>query len=255
MQTLHDLTPLVFESPWLADERRRWERAGPRIRQANAVICVSRSSADQGIRLLGLDPARLHVSHHGVDPAFAPGPAQREGPPYILLVATWGPHKGFAQALAAADAIAEAGFPHRLLISGFQSSWSLDRIGEELARAKHPERVEVLGRVPDLVALYRGATAVLVPSQAEGFGLPALEAMACGVPVLAADATSLPEVVEDAALLVAPGDSRAWAQETLRLLADEKLRADLAARGPMRAQSFTWERAVSQHAELLRSIR
>jgi len=73
IQTLFDVIPLVLDDPDMALLRRRWRRFGPRYRRADAVLAISRSAADDGIRILGLDPARIEVAHLGVSPVFHPG--------------------------------------------------------------------------------------------------------------------------------------------------------------------------------------
>src|SRR5262249_59336802 len=98
----------------------------------------------------------------------------------------------------------------------------------------------------DLPPLFDGAEAFAFPSLYEGFGLPPLEALARGVPTVVADTSSLPEVVGDAALKHPPSDYEALAVCLLRLLADEALRADLRARGPLQAAGFTWARAAQE---------
>ncbi|MEZ5177750.1 MAG: glycosyltransferase [Acidimicrobiales bacterium] len=107
------------------------------------------------------------------------------------------------------------------------------------------DQVRRTGRIPwaDLDALYELAAAVAVPSRFEGFGAPALEAMAAGSPLVAADATALPWVVDDGGLLVPVGDAAAWAEALARLLDDPAERARLAAAGRQRAASFSWDRA------------
>jgi glycosyltransferase involved in cell wall biosynthesis len=102
--------------------------------------------------------------------------------------------------------------------------------------------VRFTGFVPDtdLRHLYSAADTLVLPSFYEGFGLPALEAMACGTPVIASNAGALPEVVGDAGLLFDPRSADALTHALSRVLADVALRGDLAARGRARAAQFTW---------------
>jgi glycosyltransferase involved in cell wall biosynthesis len=97
-----------------------------------------------------------------------------------------------------------------------------------------------------ITSLMRRAIAVVVPSTYEGFGLPALEGMACGAPVIAANRGALPEVCGDSALLVEPdGDSIAEGVE--RVLSDPSFASELRRRGPVRAATFDWGRAAQAH--------
>jgi glycosyltransferase involved in cell wall biosynthesis len=93
----------------------------------------------------------------------------------------------------------------------------------------------------DLEGLYRLARCVALPSRLEGFGLPVLEAMARGVPVACSDRTALPEVAGEAGLQFDPDDDESVTAALARLVADEPLRRELAARGRERAARFTWE--------------
>ena len=92
-----------------------------------------------------------------------------------------------------------------------------------------------------------------MPSLYEGFGLPALEALACGVPVLASNAGSLPEVVGDAGILLDPHDVDAWASQLERVLLDDQEAEKLREAGPKQAATFSWQRAARQTWELYRS--
>jgi glycosyltransferase involved in cell wall biosynthesis len=254
VHTLHDLTPLVFRHPLLAADRRHWQRVGPRLRDADAVICVSQSSAAQARDLLGVDASRLRVVPLGVSDEFTPDGPARPGGPYLLWASSWGPHKGLELAALAVARLAEAGFPHRLAVTGYQDAAMLRRVHAAVAPAAALDRVDVLGRVADLAPLYRGASALLVTSRAEGFGLPALEAMACGCPVVAFANTSLPEVLGAAGTLVADGDLDAFVDAVAELLSDDARRAQLSKAGIERAKEFTWDRTVAAHVEVYRSL-
>ena len=102
----------------------------------------------------------------------------------------------------------------------------------------------------DLAALYSGAVGFVFPSLHEGFGLPALEAMACGTPVITSNTTSLPEVVGDAALLVDPTDADQLCDAMAAVLSDGALRAELSRKGMERAAQFSWKRCADVTADV-----
>ena len=105
-----------------------------------------------------------------------------------------------------------------------------------------------------LAALYRGATALVYPSLAEGFGLPIVEAMALGCPVITSDRSSMKEIAEGAAYLVDPEDVRAIRSSLLHLAKEPKRREDLAAAGRERAARYTWEATGRRLFDLLREL-
>jgi alpha-1,3-rhamnosyl/mannosyltransferase len=171
--------------------------------------------------------------------------AQRFGlaAPYLLAcVGSGHPRKNLRGVVEAFDALSDAGL--RLAIVG-----RADRDREALAAIEtspRRDRIVLLGHVEetDLPAIYAAAAVFCFPSLYEGFGLPALEAMACGTPVVCSNTSSLPEVVGEAAVTVEPTDPRALADAVSGLLTDETRRHALSAAGLARARTFTWQRTA-----------
>jgi alpha-1,3-rhamnosyl/mannosyltransferase len=255
VQTLLDLIPLTDPDPALAVMRKRFRRYASRYRSAAAVVAISRHVADEGITHFGLDADRLHVVHLGVDPAFtADGPQASATAPYLVMVSDFQRRKGYAEAFAVVAALADAGYPHCLVIAGHVRPWQQALYDELVNAARHAERIDHRGYVEDLAALYRGADVCLVPSRAEGFGLPAVEAMASGTPVVAFANSALPEVIGDGGLLVPDGDVDAMATSVRSLLDDGGRRAEMTERGLERARTFSWGRCAREHAEIYRSL-
>jgi alpha-1,3-rhamnosyl/mannosyltransferase len=112
----------------------------------------------------------------------------------------------------------------------------------------------VLGFVDDLADTYRRADIFISTSRYEGFGLPAVEAMASGTPVVAFANSAIPEVVGDGGLLVPDGDVPAMVDAVRSLLDDRSRREDVRSRGLERAKHFSWERCGAVHADVYRSV-
>lgn len=218
--------------------------------RAAAVIVGSHEVAAQ-LAARGLDRNRVTVVHHGVTRLPDPVEAGIEGP-YFLAVGAQMPRKGFDLLIRAFGRASLAGLDgHRLVIAGppGPQSEELIRLVLRLALGR---RILFAGAVSDaeLAGLYRDATAVCVPSVAEGFGLPVLEALAAGTPTLASDLAVLREVSGGHASFVTPGDERAWADALIGMLEDETLRARPRAERTAWAAQFTWERAAAQTVEV-----
>ena len=267
--TVHDLS--FFRLPETFPTRQgAYLRAATRhsARRAAALIAVSDFTRRELIRLLGVDPARVHVVHNGLDASFrrfAPADvatwrAERGLPErYILSVGTLQPRKNLATLLRAyaklrADWDAPEAPPALVVAGG--AGWGDTDIAARAAAIGIGEHVHVTGYVPaeDLPWLYNGARMLAFPSRYEGFGLPALEAMACGAPVVASDASSLPEVVGEAGVLVPPEDVGAWAAALATLAQDEARRTEMTERGLERAGAFSWARAANETQAVWRAV-
>jgi glycosyltransferase involved in cell wall biosynthesis len=260
--TIHDLGYLSFPAAHTARRRlelhltTRWS-----LRAARQVIAISQATKDDLLRHYGADPARVSVVHHGLSAGFRPAepPAvaaarARHGlaAPYLLYVGTVQPRKNL-QRLIEAFALVAAEYADLSLVIAGRRGWLTEAIERRAGQLGLASRVRFLGYLPDedLPALLSGAAAFVFPSLYEGFGMPVLEAMACGAPVLTASDSSLPEVAGDAALLVDPTDVHAIAAGLRQIVGDERLRADLRARGLARAAAFTWERCARETLAVL----
>jgi glycosyltransferase involved in cell wall biosynthesis len=172
--------------------------------------------------------------------------------PFIAFTGTIEPRKGLPTLVEAFSRIADDDRSLRLVLAGGEG-WGSDRVRDAVAASGVPTRVLRPGYLPDaaVAPLFRRASVVAYPSLAEGFGLNALEALACGAPLVTTTGSALNEVVGDAALTVTPGDPDLLAA-ALRSAMNPDVAARLRAAGPERAARFTWERSVDRHVEAYR---
>jgi len=219
------------------------------LRGSRRIVAVSETTKRDLVELLGVPPEKITVTYEGVGTdVFAtrdPGALGRLGAraPYFLYVGNAYPHKNLPRLL---DAFAAAGTGHRLVVAGDHGQYGAE-LAERAAQLGIADAVLFPGAVDDseLGELYRGATALVLVSLAEGFGLPGLEAMALGAPVLASAIPSLREVYGDGARFVDPEDVDAIAAALRELVADDGLRAGLVAAGRARVATFSW-RAMAE---------
>jgi alpha-1,3-rhamnosyl/mannosyltransferase len=267
--TIHDLIPLRFPAytrgPWhlYAAAFRAW--AALLARRAAAVITDSAHSQTDLVRLLGLATERVHVIPIGIGEEFQPGlPAEavavaiaRYGirGSYLLAVGNFLPHKNLPRLVEAYGLLPEAQRARvSLVLAGTPGGHGPARPVDPASLAG-PDVLRPGFIAPEeLPYLYAGATALVCPSLAEGFGLPVLEAMACGTPVVCARAGALPEVAGDAALYVDPTDARSIAAGLARILEDEALRRELASRGLARARLFEARKTTARLVDLLEGV-
>jgi glycosyltransferase involved in cell wall biosynthesis len=256
VQTLHDAFPLTLGAAALRRDRARLERLRQRCRRADAVIAISNFVAEQASEIFGIDSGRVHVIHHGVAERFRPAVDAPAMEPYLFMVAEYDPRKAHDVAFDIVGRLAAQGCTLPLKVAGRIAPWYAERMAALVAASPRPDLVSMLGYVSDdeLVQLYQGATALLVTSKGEGFGFPALEAMASGTPVVAFDNSATREVVGEDALLVPDGDIEGVVSALARLAQDPGLRRSYSERGLTRAREFTWQECARRHAELFRSL-
>ncbi len=248
--TLHDIIHLELPGDQISCIRRFYARSMIRraIRVSKAIITPSEAVRTILGDRIGADLSKIQAIPHGVDhDRFRPGTQETDRPEsrYLLYVGNDKPHKNLDRLIAAYEMARER-------IEGVE----LVLAGSRFARFSRHDGVRTEGRVPDdrLPELYRRAMAVILPSLLEGFGLPALEAMASGTPVCVSDIPALREVVGDAGLFFDPLKTEAIAQALGDLTTNSELRDSLAARGLTRASGFQWDEAARSTLEVYRAV-
>jgi len=233
------------------------------IRACAGVVAVSRTTRDEAIETLRLDPTRVHVVPQGVSASFSGRPKLRDARvaeaaglegDFVLWVGSlrWrDPRKGLDTLLAALQLLGE-GAPPLALVG------ALGPEADRLAADAWRRRVQLVlcGAIDDidLASLYRRASVVALPSTHEGFGLIALEAMASAAPVVATAVGNLPDLTAGVATLVPPMDPTALAAALGAVLSDPVQSARMRHAGLARATEYSWARTAAATADVYREI-
>jgi glycosyltransferase involved in cell wall biosynthesis len=217
-----------------------------------AIVCVSEFTRDRlRHHFPGVDATPVRVIHPGVEPEDAPRTTDPESG-FFLTVSTVEPRKNHLTLLRAFQAARAQGLRLRWKVVGAPGYSS----AEAMAALRSSPGVDLEGLVADgeRERLYRQALFVAMPSHAEGFGFPPLEAMARGIATVCSSGSALDETAGDGALRVAPTDVDGWAEALLRLESDAALREALRGRGLARVSSFDPRLSARRHAAIYRDV-
>jgi glycosyltransferase involved in cell wall biosynthesis len=237
----------------------------PLCERARAVVALARWGKQDLVASFGLPPEKVHVIGLASILAEYPDPTSAEEAAararlalpaaFAFYPAQTFRHKNHLGLVRAVAVLRERGLEVPVVLSGHQNAF-FPEIAAEIARLRVGDLVRSVGYVSpgELKALYRLARLLAFPSRFEGFGMPVVEAFHAGLPVACSGATCLPDVAGDAALLFDPDDPGQIAEAIARLWTDERLRADLAARGRARAAAFTWDRMARSYRALYRQV-
>ena len=261
--TIHDVTfferPEVHEPAKVAFFKRAITRASA---TAGALVCVSAWTADRLAEHVDVSVPVI-VAHHGIDHARftpvepQPGADQRalkelglvEGRRRIVTLGTLEPRKGIVSLVEAFDTVAGGDRDVELVIAG-QRGWGMEEIDSAIESSAHRDRITLLGYVADSIvpALLRSADLVVYPSVDEGFGLPALEALACGTLLVTTQDSVMAQLCGTAAWLSPPssaGDLASLISDALNATTEERERRRTL--GISTAAGFTWEESARHH--------
>jgi glycosyltransferase involved in cell wall biosynthesis len=242
VSTFHDLFVMTGDYSTPEFRARFSAQARQAAERSDLIVAVSQFTARQVEQLLGVEPSRIRVIHHGVR---SPGDFPKDPQKLILTVGAIQKRKNISRLVKAFERT-PAGW--RLAIAGAADGYGA---AEELRAVEESPRrkdIDVLGYVPaaQLESLYCRASVFAFPSLDEGFGMPVLDAMAHELPVVTSRRSAMPEVAGNAGLLVDPENIEELGEALCRLVSDPSLRQDLARRGRDRAAQFRWEDAVQR---------
>ncbi|HET7467787.1 MAG TPA: glycosyltransferase family 1 protein [Candidatus Dormibacteraeota bacterium] len=261
LATVYDLIPLKRREQ---GERRRQlrgliARSGydsylRELQLADMLFAISEQTADDVSRLLGIPASRIRVAAPGVDLPPSSGTHTDQARPYFLYLGGPNPNKNLGVLL---DAFASRGeLSEQLLIGGHWLPKQVATLNRHLSARGLSARVRYLGFVPpaEITGLMRGATALVVPSLQEGFGLPVAEGLAAGAVVIHSRLPVLEETSLGSALTFDPNSATELARCLLSAARDSALAASLRARGQERAAALTWDEAVTTTLAAYRSV-
>lgn len=255
---LYDLIMLAMPQQFLANERARswYYRKLQLLKIAGLLLGISQFSCDEAVTRLGASDDRVvnissaaeaHFKRLRISPDRESELRQRYGlgKPFLMTIGSSDPHKNLEGLIQAFGLLpANLRNSHQLVIVSGISDRDRERfLGVARRAGLHPDQIVFTGRVSDqdLVELYNLAALYVMPSLIEGFGLPAVEAMACGTPAIGSNRTSVPEAIGRSDALFDPSRPTSIAAKIAEVLTDDGLRQSLVEHGMRHAKSFSWE--------------
>lgn len=251
---IHDVNTRLCPESYSAQFRLLYRVLHPALgRVAERISTVSYFSAGEIARLGIAVPGKVSVIPDGHEHALrwqarhSDATRAVAGPDTIVIIGSPAPHKNVGLVLGLADELKKEGL--RVAVAGARDA----RVFSGVANVAEADNIVWLGRVSDeeLAALLGDCLCLAFPSFTEGFGLPALEAMARGCPLVVSDRASVPEICGDAALYASPDDAQAWLRQLIALRRGVELRQRLAAQGPAQAAKYSWGKSAELYLEAM----
>jgi len=250
--TIFDLSFLHFPEMFIQKDLwqlKNWTKFS--IENADHIITISNFSKQDIISQYKIDKNKITIAYPGYDSAKFKMQSVKSKKDYIIYIGTIQPRKNLIRLMEAVARIDGL----KLIIVG-KTGWEYEEILDTPKKLGIEDRVEFKGYVATdkLVGLLAGASAFVLPSLWEGFGIPVVEAMACGTPVIVSNVSSLPEVVGEAGILVDPYSVDQIEQAIRLLMTDQKLRQKYSKLGLAQAQKFSWEKMAKQVLKVFEKV-
>jgi glycosyltransferase involved in cell wall biosynthesis len=256
--TVHDIFFMDFPDQAGAEAGRVFFRlAAASFRDADGIVTSSTTTAVEIVSRFSLDERKVRTIPPGLEPGFLEGPPADElkaaserfhlPSSFLLFVGAQVPRKNLVRFLDALKIVHLHGLEVPFVLAGpeGEDSEAILAKADKLGLSRFLTTTGYI-EAKTVRAIYRLATAFVLPSLCEGFGMPLLEAMASGLPVAASRTSAIPEVCRDAAVYFDPESPESMAEKVIAILEDKGLRDKLVARGKERARSFSWEKAAGE---------
>lgn len=258
--TIHDLAYEYFPDLFLPSDLyklKNWSRTA--VKNAKKVIAVSQATKDDLVKLYGTDPNKIVVIHNGYDSDIFNNKTKIIADQlnnfnlspfsYILFLGTIQPRKNAIKLIQAFRLLKEQGYDGKLVLAG-GIGWLAEETLNTIKSSPDAKDIVLTGYVSDATrqTLYSQADVYVLPSLYEGFGVPAIEAMACGAPVAVSNNSSLPEVVGEAGILFNERDPADIARAIMELKRD---RASRSKKSLARAKHFSWDKCAKETLSVL----
>lgn len=264
--TIYDMVYKLYPETMAQDNLDLLNKIMPRsVSESTKILTISENSKHEISEILDISPEKIAIAYPGYDPTVfkilpteqLAEPLKRFGleKPYILYLGTLEPRKNIERIVKAYASLTQIQQEFDLVLAG-SIGWKSEQIFELIDHYKIKENVLITGYITqaEQVALYNKASCFVFPSLYEGFGMPALEAMACGCPVITSNTSSLPEVVGSAGLLVNPLEIDELSIAIEKVLSDNALRATMKNKNINQIEKFTWKNTASSVIELYQSL-
>ena len=267
--TIHDLTRFFFPAQKHKGRLHQWAYETvfrSAINNSKKIITVSEHTRMDLVRYFPKASDKAVIIHEGVDTVMFSKDAldgksherlQKLGitKPYLLFVGVWMTHKNLPRLLQAFKKVRARGFSGSLVITGKGQSHHVD-VPDLVNNEGMSDFVVLPGKVSDedLPTLFQNAEIFIMPSLYEGFGLPALEALACGTPVIASSVSSLPEILGNAAAYFDPYSVVDMADKISKLISDKQKQVELVLAGSSQVQKFNWDKCAQETLAVYQSV-